>query len=122
MCCIGVKFYFFGGYVETFVVFDKYLGILCFIEWVIVFTCIFCFVIDLKMCQFIFYIIHVSEYSTSSLRCVYFFKWDGFEILSCGRVFLLLEFLYKYLREDKQLLLVFLLWDHNSLDRFCKII
>ena len=40
------------------------------------FTCKFCFVIDLKTCQFIFYIMNVSELNTvlSFLNWVKFFQ------------------------------------------------
>ena len=55
---------------------DRIQQVLCFVEWFFVFTCKFCFVIYLKMCQFIFYIMDVSKFSTSSLSWVYFFKWD----------------------------------------------
>ena len=55
---------FFGGHVETFVVLNKYFGVLCFVEWVFVFTCKFCFVKYLKTCQFIFHIMDVYKVST----------------------------------------------------------
>ena len=41
---------FSSGHIKTFVVFDKNFGILCFVEWVFIFPCKFCLVIDLKTC------------------------------------------------------------------------
>ena len=59
-----VPMFFSGDHVQTFVIFNKYFGVLCFVEWVFVFTCKFCFVKYLKTCQFIFYIMDVSKAST----------------------------------------------------------
>ena len=78
-CCMRVKFYFSSVDVETFFVFDKYFRVLCFIKWVILFTCKFCFVVEfswLKTCQFIFYIMNVFEISALFARWVYLFVWN----------------------------------------------
>ena len=72
------QIFFSSGHVETFIVFDKYFRVLCFLKRILTFTCKFCFVIDLKTCQFIFYNMNVSEIKTSFVRWVHLFVWDRF--------------------------------------------
>ena len=71
-----VKFYFSSGHIESFFVFDKFFRTLCFIKWVAIFTCNFCFVIDLKTCQFIFYILKVFKVIALFVRRVHLFVWN----------------------------------------------
>ena len=46
----GDSLCFSSVHIGTLFVFDKYFGILCYIEWVFMFTCKFCFLINLKTC------------------------------------------------------------------------